>query len=66
MHAARAAGLFFLLQPITFLIHDVNVVIDTSMPKITNIPSDAIFLLNVILLLLKPFLFSLSDERLHL
>ena len=43
MHAARAARLFFLLQPIRILIHDVNVVIDTSMPKITNIPSDAIF-----------------------
>ena len=28
MHAARAARLFFLPQPIRFLIYDVNVVVD--------------------------------------
>ena len=28
MRAARAARLFFLVQPIRFLIHDVNVVVD--------------------------------------
>ena len=28
MRAARAARLFFLVQPIRFLIHDVNVVFD--------------------------------------
>ena len=28
MHAARAARLFFLVQPIRFLISDVNVIVD--------------------------------------
>ena len=28
MHAARAARLFFLVQPIRFLIYDVNIVVD--------------------------------------
>ena len=30
MHAARAARLFFLVQPIRFLIYDVNVVVDVD------------------------------------
>ena len=49
MRAARAARLFFLLQPIRFLIHDVNVVFDVVDAEAHSIPSNGIFFNDVIL-----------------
>ena len=66
MRAARAARLFFLVQPIRFLIYDVNVVVDVVDAEAHKYPVCCNFLSNLILHLLQPFLFDLSDKRLHL
>ena len=66
MHAARVARLFFLVQPIRFLIYDVDVVVDVADPEVHKYPVCCNFLSNVILLLLRRLSFNLSDERLHL
>ena len=50
MHAARAARLFFLVQPIRFLIYDVNVVVDVVDAEAHKYPVWWNFLTNVILL----------------
>ena len=67
MRAARAARLFFLVQPIRFLInYDVNVVVDVVDAEAHKYPVCWNFLWNLILHLLQPFSFDLSDKRLHL
>ena len=66
MRAARAARLFFLIQPIRFLIYDVNVVVDVVDAEAHKYPLCCNFLSNLILHLLQPFSFDLSDKRLHL
>ena len=67
MRAARAARLFFLVQPIRFLIHDVNVVVDVVEAEAHKYPVYCnFFLSNLILHLLQPLSFNLSDKRIHL
>ena len=43
MHAARAARLLFLVQPIRFLIYDVNVLVDVVDAEAHKYSSAAIF-----------------------
>ena len=50
MHAARAARLFLFLQPIRFLIYDVNVVVDVVKAEAHKYPDWSNLLTNVILL----------------
>ena len=50
MRAARAAPLFFLVQPIRFLIYDVNIVVDVVDAEAHKYPVCCNFLRNVILL----------------
>ena len=66
MRAARAARLFFLVQPIRFLIYDVNVVVDVVDAEAHKYPVCCNFLSNLILHLLQPLSFNLSDKRIHL
>ena len=50
MHAARAARLFFRVQPMRFLIYDVNIVVDVVDTEAHKHPVCCNFLRNVILL----------------